>query len=33
MTDVSVLHSFSFRPGFFPLDFTSKVFNEVVLPD
>ena len=29
--DVSVSHSFSLDPGFFPLGFAGKVFNEVVL--
>ena len=27
-----ILYSFSLRPGFIPLGFTSKVFNEAVLP-
>ena len=31
MTENSVLHSFFLRPGFVPLGFTSKVFNEAVL--
>ena len=26
--NVSVLHSFSLHPGFVPLSFNSKVFNE-----
>ena len=29
--NVSVLHSFSLHPGFIPLGFSSKVFNEAVL--
>ena len=29
--DISVLHSFSLRPGFVPLGFTDKVFNYTVL--
>ena len=29
--DVSILHSFSLRPGFIPLGFTGKVFNETLL--
>ena len=29
--DVSVLHYFSLRPGFVPLSFTEKFFNEAVL--
>ena len=29
--DVSVLHSFSFRIGFVPQSFTSKVFIEAIL--
>ena len=28
---ISVLHSFFLRPGFVPLGFTGKVFNEAVL--
>ena len=31
MTEISVLHSFFLRPGFVPLGFTGKVFNEAVL--
>ena len=29
--DVSILHYFSLRPGFIPLGFTGKIFNETVL--
>ena len=29
--DVSVLYYFSLGPGFVPLDFTGKVFNEAVI--
>ena len=29
--DVCVLHFFSLQPGFVPLSFTGKVFNEAVL--
>ena len=33
MTRCSVLHSFSFCPGFISLGFTGKVFNEIVIID
>ena len=29
--NVSILHSFSLCPGFIPLSFTGKVFNETLL--
>ena len=29
--DISILHSFAFRPSFVPLGFIGKVFNKTIL--